>query len=104
LLSLSLFMLFIFAKDPDNAVTLDHTAVLTYLFYRCSYLHNSFLSAPVRMHSMPLFLSVAGELHTTDIYLPFFLFDPFVLYVTLPLVRSYGESSTVTLSPGSILI
>src|SRR6476646_12072369 len=65
ILSLPLLMFRIHADDPDHALAVDHLALVTNLFYRCAYLHDS------------IFLTI------------------------LPRVRSWGETSTSTRSPGS---
>ena len=81
-LSLSLFVLRIFANYGNSAFSFNTFAFVANFLYWWSYFHFVFLyiSLYVRFSSY------------------------FSLKVILPLVRSYGVISTFTLSPGNILI
>src|SRR5215471_522832 len=117
-LSLALLVLGVDANHPHHAAPVDHLAFVTNLFYRCPYFHAASLLAskrgrakarPYKTHprsgsrepslQLPLrwrkaCLLQAGRRCKTRPYL--------YRYTMRPRVKSYGESSTATLSPARI--
>src|SRR5690606_23036073 len=89
-LSLCLFVPGIFANDHHFAVATNHLAFFTDAFYRRSYLHG--------LHLLEKKLPAASRDHHGS------AIAHFLRYVILPRLKSYGESSTVTLSPGRMRI
>ena len=125
LLALSLLMLRIWANDHDFTMTTNNLALLAHRLNWWSDLHNltscifsrktirlfahakilyqnSFvIQVPISLfkkffkrYRNPAHLTAAGRSKSYD----------FALHVILPLERSYGESSIVTLSPGRIFM
>ena len=87
MLALSLLMLGVLANDHDTAFAANDLALFAHGLHGRSYFHSSkpFLSAVCVIYCSP------GQ--------------PYLLrQVIRPRVRSYGDISTVTLSPGRILM
>ena len=86
--ALSLFVFWIFADNPDASFSFNDFAFFANWFYGCSYFHRylSFRKSP--------FAIVAYNFFYCKNYLS--------LQIILPFVRSYGDNSRVTLSPGRI--
>jgi len=78
-LTLTLLVLRVFTNHHYGALTLDYLALVTYFLYRWSDFHKKTSRRNITTHHLNR-------------------------YVILPLDRSYGDNSTVTLSPGKILI
>src|SRR6201987_448550 len=72
----------IYAHHPHHALAVDDLALVANFLYRCSYLHNpAFSCQPSAFSKLYLYR-----------------------YTIRPRFRSYGESSTATLSPGRMRI
>src|SRR5208283_1104426 len=97
-LSLSLFMPRILAKNPNDAFPPDNFTFGTYLLHRRPYLH---IYPP---HSDKCDTNSEASHDFLSCTSSFFFLLYLNLYVIRPFVRSYGESSTRTLSPGNILM
>lgn len=95
LLALSLLVFWVFTDYSDASLSLNDFALFANRFYRCSDLHfNTLLSQKSNRYYNICFRKYQA------LILIFYL----SLHIILPLVRSYGDNSNVTLSPGRILI
>jgi len=84
-LTLSLFVSWVGTNHPHNAFAPDYLTIFTYTFYGTSYFHFSNLLSYRQVTYIPVM--------------------PCQLRRTIrPLFRSYGDISTITVSPGKIRI
>ena len=103
-LSLSLFVFRVFANNSNYTFSFYYFAFVADFLYRWSYfhfLHLLFVQPLAYIYNHVDWIIFLLILVLLMVYTLIFYF---ALHIIRPLVKSYGESSTFTLSPGRIFI
>ena len=116
-LPLSLFVFRVFTYNSNYTFSFYYFAFVTHFLYWWSYFHfiPSFAMDKGHIFSLGISLWTRYVPYPCEKVIPFIpiyiywvnwylLFIYFALQVILPLVKSYGDNSTLTLSPGRIFI